>query len=601
MCGIAGIFGKNERQTLEAMLTAITHRGPDDEHSIAGPSFCLGARRLSVVDIAGGRQPMSNERQTVWAAQNGEIYNAPQLQPALIARGHIFQSKCDTEILPHLYEEYGSGMVSTLDGMFALALWDTQQELGLLARDRAGKKPLYYTEQAGALYFASEIKALLHIPGFQRRVNIQALQHYLSLKHVPAPLTIFENIHVLPPAHTLVFRPGHKLLIQRYWTPIYSRPELVDISEDEATEFILKYLQEGIQKRFMSDVPIGFYLSGGIDSSLTTALASELLPGKLKTFTLIYHDQACHAGKQQDRDWARFVSKQLGSEHHEEELHFGNFPDELRAILRCFDQPFAGVVSSYFLARLLAKHVKVAISGDGADELFGSYLSHRLAVPVLAALECPDRVKQLSTLPDWAWRAQLSVFTDEEKQELCNPDMRPESTAAYWASRFGALTSRDPLNRVLEAEFASIFPDQVLNFVDKLSMAHSLEVRTPFLDTQLMEFVMGLPGTCKISRQGVTKHLLKRAAARYFPEAMISRPKEGFLMPITQWMQNDLQRYVRDTLHPRRLQLHGFFQPQVVAKLLDAVYTKACDYHIVNKVYSLLVFQEWYELYMTSR
>ena len=592
MCGIAGVFGRGDRAVVEAMLDTLEHRGPDDGHIVCGERFAIGARRLSIVDVAGGRQPLANEDGTVVAAQNGEIYNFPELRPALLEAGHHLHTHTDTEVLPHLWEDYGDALPEHIHGMFAVAVWDDRQQVGLLARDRMGKKPLYYWQSGGALYFASELKALLTIPGFSKRLNREALHHYLGYKHVPNPLSIFEGVSVLPPAHRLVFRAGAEPQLSRYWSLPFCRSTPVP-DEREAVDELLVRLRRAVERRLMSDVPIGFFLSGGIDSSLTVALAAELASSRIKTFTLTYSDQATTAGKEGDRTWARWVAERYDTEHHEETISFSHYPDTLPLILRAFDEPFAGVTSTYFLSQRIAQYVKVAVAGDGADELFGSYLSHRLA----AGMESSSIV---NGQPDWKWRSSLLVLSDEEKAALYSPEARslaPFSTAEHMRSAFDDLTGRDPLNRVLEAEWRGIFPDQVLTFVDRLSMAHSLEVRSAFLDTDVVEFVASLPGSMKIGG-GLTKRLLKLAALKRFPEEMVHRPKEGFLMPITEWMRGDLRPWVRDTLHPSRLASHGIFSPAAVQALVELLDDPRCDYRTVNKVLVLAMFQHWYETYL---
>ncbi len=577
------------------MLATLSHRGPDDQFVIAGSNFAIGAARLSILDISGGRQPLTNEDGSIVAAQNGELYNFPAIRSALLARGHQLQTRTDTEVLPHLWEDHGERLPEEIDGMFAVAVWDDRAQRGLLARDRMGKKPLYYWEHEGTLYFASELKALLAIPQFTRRLNLEALHHYLSYKHVPHPLTIFEDVRMLPPAHRLIYRAGRAPAIARYWHLSFApQPEITRLDEPAIVDELLTRMRTAVRRRLMSDVPVGFFLSGGLDSSLTTALATEVASTRVKTFTLVYDDGSTTTGKEQDRRWARWVADRFGTEHHEETVTFAHYPDSVRKILRAFDEPFAGVVSTYFLSQRMARHVKVAVAGDGADELFGSYLSHRVAAG-------NERRPELAGLPDWQWRERLLVFTDQEKAALYTPDVRARlacvRTADHLRRAFDDLTATDPLNRVLEAEFRGIFPDQVLTFVDRLSMAHSLEVRSAFLDTSVVEFVARLPGSLKI-RDGETKYLLKRAAARYFPDEMIHRPKEGFLMPITDWMLGDLRPWVRETLAPDRLAMHGLFEPTRVAALVDQLSAPDADYRSVNRVLALLVFQEWYEMYL---
>jgi asparagine synthase (glutamine-hydrolysing) len=594
MCGICGVFGRSDREAVAAMLAALRHRGPDDAHILTGDRFTIGTARLSIIDVAGGRQPLTNEDATVVAAQNGELYNFPEARRALLERGHRFLTHTDTELLPHLWEEYRTRLPEYIDGMFGLAVWDTVHGVGLLARDRMGKKPLYYWERQGAIYFASELKALLAIPGFPRRLNLEALHHYLSYKHVPHPLTIFEGVHMLPPAHSLVYRPGLPPMLSRYWRLSFAPSDGNVPDEREAAEELLKRMRTAVRRRLMSDVPVGFFLSGGIDSSLTTVLACEVATSPIETFTLTYADESTTAGKEQDRRWARWVAERYGTQHHEETIVFSNYPEAIRRIIRAFDEPFAGVVSTYFLSQRMARHVKVAVAGDGADELFGSYLSHRLAAGA-------ETMPGIEGLPDWQWRERLLVLSDDEKADLYSQEVRAAlasvRTSDHVRRAFEGLTARDPLNRMLEAEFHGIFPDQVLTFVDRLSMAHSLEVRSAFLDTEVVEYAASLPGSLKI-RNGETKYVLKEAALRYFPEEMVRRPKEGFLMPVTNWMLGDLQPWVRQTLSPERLALHGLFNPQRVGELVDRLYRPNADYRSVNRVLGLVVFQDWYEMYL---
>ena len=615
------MFGRGDRAITETMLATLRHRGPDDGHVVHGERFALGARRLAILDVEHGRQPMSNEDGSIWACENGELYNYPLLRPRLLQAGHQLHTTCDTEVLPHLYEEHGPGLPEHIDGMFAVALWDERTQTGLLARDRMGKKPLYYWHSGEVLYFASKLKALLTVPGFTRTINLEAMHHFISLKHVPHPLTIFKDVYMLPPAHRLTFRPGEQPVISRYWDVDFTvDPDLDRQPEEALTEELIRLLGQGVKRRLLSDVPIGFFLSGGLDSSLSTALAAEAA-GRIKTFTLTYANESTTPGKEQDRRWARWVAEKYGTEHHEETIEFSNYPDNLRKILGSFDEPFAGVVSSYFLSQLIARHVKVALSGDGADELFGSYLSHRLAQPLAQFPEYQrtghaDLIRPFENRPeylqgllgtgdtpatDWEWRAKLLVFGEDEKRSLYHPDLQRQlartSTADYLRESFARLTATDPLNRILEAEFKTIFPDQVLTYGDRLSMAHSLEVRTAYLDTDVVTFAARLPGRVKI-KAGDTKYLLKQAARRYFPAEMVDRPKEGFLMPVTQWMLGDLQSYVRDTLSPARLGRHDFFDATRIGALVDRLYQPGADYTDVNKVLAFVVFQEWYDLYL---
>lgn len=613
MCGICGIFGRAERSTTEAMLARLVHRGPDDEQTVSGKHFSLGARRLAILDVEHGRQPVANEFETIWAAQNGEIYNYPDVRAALLAQGHRLLTHCDTEVLPHLWEEHGADLVQHIDGMFAVAVWDERERTGLLARDRMGKKPLYYLQRGEALYFASELKSLLALPGISPQISLQALHHYLSLKHVPHPLTIYSGIHQLPPAHRLIFKPGRPLRIERYWDVSFEPDAALErADENELIDELLHLLREGVRRRLRADVPIGFFLSGGVDSALSTALAAELSSTPIKTFTLAYGAGSTTANKETDRHWAAWVAKKYATDHLELELDAASFPDRLPEIAQAFDEPFAGVVSTFFLAELISKHVKVALAGDGADELFGSYLTHRLAQPLANFDEYrrtrnvdlirpfADQLPFLNRLHasrDWEWRSRLFVYSEAEKQQLYAPETRKQlsgaSTQGWLRHDFETHACGGPLARVLGTEFHTQLPDQVLTFVDRLSMAHSLEVRSAFLDTKVVEFAAKLPDCWKI-RNGETKYLLKQAAARYLPREMVIRPKEGFILPINNWLTTGLEPFVRNMLHPARLSEHGLFDARFVARLLDDFYAGRRE--LANQLLALVNFQAWYAL-----
>jgi asparagine synthase (glutamine-hydrolysing) len=613
MCGIAGVFGRSDAAAVASMLGRLAHRGPDDEFLVSGRRFTLGARRLAIIDPEGGRQPLSNEAGNVWAAQNGELYNFPEVRPSLEAKGHRLRTRTDTEIIPHLYEDWGPAFPERLSGMFAVAVWDDAKGVGVLARDHTGKKPLYYLELDGALWFASEIKALLTVPGYARRLDPVAIHHFLSYKHVPAPLTAFRGIASLGPAQTLTWIPGQPPRIETYWSLSWAPdPAWARMDEEEAAARLAHALREGVRRRLLSDVPIGFYLSGGVDSSFSTALAAMLSSGPIKTFTLTYESASTTPGKEEDRLWARVVAERYGTEHHEEQLSAGSFAEEFPRILHHFDQPFSGVVSPYFLSRLIGRHVKVALSGDGADELFGSYLSHRLAPAIDAylgdgptALDRPwwredaPLVVKLADRDPARWRAQLHVFAESEKRRLYTPAfsaaVADTSSAEHLAEYFAGATAGDPLNVVLEAEFRGIFPDQVLAFVDRLSMAHSLETRTAFLDREFVEIAASIPGGLKI-RDGEVKYILKRAATPYLPAALVHRKKEGFVMPVNTWLMTGLGDFTAQVLAPDRVRAAGIARPEVVDELVARF--RAGEAALANRVLSLIALHVWWEDYL---
>lgn len=618
MCGIAGVFGTRAPEIVAKMLRVLAHRGPDDQHLVHGDGYTLGARRLSIIDLSHGRQPLADDTQKIWAAQNGEIYNFRERRQELLDRGqgHSFTTDSDTEIIPHLYREYGWDFPKKLEGMYAISIYDENKREGMLVRDRSGKKPLYTWEQDGCLWYASEIKALLVVPGFQRRMNLEAVHHFLSYKNIPTPMSIFEGVKMLPPAHRLLWRDRKVARQDAYWKLDWT-PFEEPLDEQELAEELIVRLKAGVKRRLVSDVPIGFFLSGGIDSSLSTALAAEVAPDQIKTFTLTYSEESSTPGKELDLRCAREIAQRYDTDHHEEQMNFSDFQKELPAILSHFDEPFSGVCSTYFLSRLISKHVKVAISGDGSDELFGSYLTHRIARPVAELMAARREGREPGDLGHFAegqpreflariahehdhvWRHKLTVFKDEDKTELYSPEMRPEfagfSTLRHLEGIFSTLTAGDPTNRILESEFGTQLPDQVLAFTDRLSMAHSLEIRTAFLDTQVMEFAARIPERFKIHDCDV-KVVLKEAARPYLPATAIDRPKEGFVLPVNQWLQGWLFDYAKQALAPSELARHGLFDAGHIGGVMDRF--QAGDASLANKVLSLLSFQVWYDIYM---
>lgn len=603
MCGIAGFFGEGQAEYLPRMLATLRHRGPDDTHYQAGSGFGLGACRLSILDTAHGRQPMWGEHQAVCAAQNGEIYNSPGLRGELEKQGHRFQGHCDTEVLAPLYNEYGEKAWTRLEGMFAVALWDSRLQKGYLVRDRCGKKPLYYTLIGNALYFASEIKALLAVPGCSRELDFEALHAYLGLKHIPGPASAFRHIRQIPPGHFLQWKNCRKIEnIRTYWNlPAQNRK--IDQPDEVVPEF-LRLLRNAVERRLLSDVPIGFFLSGGLDSSLIVALAAEVSSSPLKTFTLILDEGHETSGKEADRRWAKWVAKRYGTEHREEKIRVRDLGQELEEITKAFDEPFAGVVSPYFLAREMVKHVKVALCGDGADELFGSYLSHRLGASLEknsnAYRRSSEEEKLFQTIASnkfEVWRSRLEVFTENEGRELLAPEIRrmlPEENRAEirWREASARFSHLSPLNQVLSAEFVTLLPDQILKYADRLSMAHSLEVRSPFLDRELVEFATTLPAEWKINGQQ-TKYLLRLAAKKYFPLEMIQRPKEGFFMPIPQWLATTLNLFLNENLSEKIVKAQGILNWASIYNLLKQINTSKLDYVNYNKLFSMLMITLW--------
>jgi asparagine synthase (glutamine-hydrolysing) len=619
MCGICGFTGEKDPFVLKRMTNAIVHRGPDEEGVYSDGSVNLGIRRLSIVDVETGQQPVHNEDKRIWAVFNGEIYNFRELRRELSETGHTFYTDhSDSELIVHLYEEDGLDFMHRINGMFAIALWDRNQERLLLIRDRMGVKPLFYAPVGGKLIFASEIKAILAHPAYSKDLNYEALFHYFTLKNVPAPATAFAGIHSLLPGEVLIFSRG-KTTKKRWWKVRFQERE--DWDEFDLREKIMTLLEDATKLRMRSDVPFGAYLSGGVDSSVVVALMSRYAGGPVKTFSLGYEDEL--KNKEADLYYARKVSEVYGTEHHEYIMSCKELVDDVGDVITAFDQPFSGTIATFFLSKLIARHVKVALSGDAADELFGSYLSHRVAQPMHHFKALQDKVRSctlteaeaaffkpcdISFLSDLyrrsggdeaRWRYQLGVFTDDQKRDLLSRDflarLNGSGTQALFAAHFRDTTTRDPLNRILEMEWNTQLPDQVLAFIDFLSMAHSVEVRSPFLDYRLVELAATIPGRLKI-KDGIVKDILKRAVEPLLPPGITERPKEGFVLPVFDWMVEKMEGFSLDVLSKERLNRHGLFSEEEVGRIVQGYYGGGHRTNAVQ-IWNLMMFQIWWERY----
>ncbi len=606
MCGITGVMGP-----LEAMTESLWHRGPDSVGYWEDPRVSLGVRRLAIVDVQTGEQPVFNEDGAVAVVFNGEIYNYVELRERLQRSGHRFSTDhSDTEVIVHLYEERGLDFVHDLNGMFAIALWDARKNTLVLVRDRLGIKPLYFAPVAGGIVFGSEPKALLKHPRVSRTPDLKAIHHYLSLKNVPAPMSAFADIRQLR-AGELAVCSDDGIDSRRWWrTDFTERPVLDRV---EAAREIRALLEDSVRLQMRSDVPIGAYLSGGVDSSSVLALLARLGAGDINTFTLVYDGKLPH--KEADRHFAQQVARQYGTRHHEHLVTFNDLPEKLDGVVGSFDEPFSGVISTYFLTEEIGRYVKVALSGDGADEIFGSYLPHRLAAPLAAyaaGTNDPDllipfendlpRLQALISRGDEASRRMgLYLLDDKQKADLYSPMMREATAGASTEEMTRAVLqscqARDPLNRALSLEIETLLPDQVLAFVDRLSMAHSVEVRPPFLDHRLVEFAASLPGAMKIER-GQVKQILKEAIKDLLPANLLARPKEGFLMPINEWLLGDLEDYVRAHLAPTQLQRHGLFGTVAIENMLDEHYSGVRRQG--NQIWNILMLQLWWNRYISA-
>lgn len=616
MCGICGFTGKRNQFILKKMADKLIHRGPDEDGFYMNEFVNLGMRRLSIIDVESGKQPIFNEDKNLVVVFNGEIYNFIELRKDLINKGHTFYTDhSDTEVIVHLYEEYGMDFPNKINGMFAIALWDQNNKKLILVRDRMGVKPLFYSLINNQLVFASEIKSILEYPEYKKEINLEAVYHYFSYKHVPAPYTAFKGIYSTKPGEIITFQ-NRKLKQTRWWRIRYQ--ENTDLSTDEIKNKIMSILEDATRLRMISDVPFGAYLSGGVDSSSIVALMSKYSNLPIKTFSLGYEDEL--KNKEADLYYARKVSEKFRTDHHEYIMSYKELLADIHKVITSFDQPFSGTISTFFLTKLIQKHVKVAISGDGADELFGSYLSHRLATPIQhyknliknnnsnhltevdkeifrnTNISDIEQIYKRTKGDEAKWRYELLVFSDQEKKELLSKEFSALNLSTYslLEKDFQNLSAADPLNRILEMEWNTIFPDQVLAFVDSLSMAHSVEVRSPFLDYRLVEFATQIPGNLKI-RNGIVKDILKETVNPLLPEGITNRPKEGFVLPVFDWMLGKMKDFSIDQLSNEKLNKHGLFNNQYVQNLVEDYYSG--NKKNASKIWNLVSFQIWWEAY----
>lgn len=618
MCGICGFTGRPNQPALKKMTDSLFHRGPDEDGFYSDGKVNLGIRRLSIIDIATGHQPIHNENRDIWVVFNGEIYNFQELRKDLEEKGHRFYtSHSDTEVIVHLYEEYGNDFVHKINGMFAIVLWDKNNDKLILIRDRMGVKPLFYAQLDNNLVFGSEIKSILSHPDYVPDINYEGIYHYFTFKNVPAPLTSFKGIHSLLPGEMLIFS-NKNIFKKRWWKINFNENE--DYTEEYIKERIFALLEDSTRLRMISDVTVGAYLSGGIDSSSVVALMTRFTDKPVKTFSLGYVDEL--KNKEADLHYARKVSKLYKTEHYEYIMSHDELIENIEDVICAFDQPFSGTISTYFLSKLIKNYVKVALSGDGSDELFGSYLSHRVAQPInhFARLYneadsnkmtgeevrffAPFEKKFLNDLfekskgDEAVWRYNLCLFSDDEKEDLLTNDFKSmtnkPSSFLLMKHNFNTLTAKEPLNRILEMEWNTQFPDQVLSFVDALSMAHSVEIRSPFLDYRLVEFAATVKGDIKI-RNGSVKDILKNSLKTLLPEDIIKRPKEGFVLPVFDWMVEKLKDFCLDVLSEKRLRRHGFLNSDAVKDMLGKYYSG--DRGSAARVWNLMMFQIWWERY----
>jgi asparagine synthase (glutamine-hydrolysing) len=632
MCGITGWANLEThsppltggKELLHSMCERMTHRGPDSEGLFVTSGVALGMRRLAIIDLVTGEQPVFNEDKSIAVVLNGELYNYREVRADLEKRGHSFRSASDTEILPHLYEEYGDEMMQHINGMFAFALWDSKRRRLLIARDRFGEKPLYWGVFDKTLLFASEPKVLLAHPSVRPSLNLQALRQYLSFDYIPAPLSIYEGISKLPAAHKLVIEDG-RVTVEPYWHLSYKTVSPIP-SEREAAEHLQQLLADSVRMRLVSDVPLGVLLSGGVDSSAIAALAVRASSEAVKTFSISFSEASFD-----ESAYARGVAKFLGTDHHEERLSASLAANLVSEIGSWMDEPFSdpSLVPTYLLARFTRKHVTVALGGDGGDELFAGYpmyVGHRWAEiykhvprvlrggiiePLVRML--PVKTKNLS-LDYKATRFVMGVnydtvarhhiwfgsFTPEEQQRLLTPDALAQTDSDIYRDARAMMEQceePDLIKQMQNLDTRLYLAEDILTKVDRASMAVSLEVRAPFLDPRVAEFAASLPTNYKLRGQK-TKYILKKAVDELLPRFVTRRSKKGFGVPVAEWLKVKLRPLARDLLSPERVRRAGVFNPEFVSRLQDEHERGVANHR--KLLWTLLMFELWHESFIAT-
>lgn len=623
MCGICGLshpdLRRGDAEVLRAMNGAIRHRGPDSDGYFSSPGVGLGIRRLAIIDVKGGDQPIANEDETLWIVLNGEIYNYPSLRVDLEHRGHHFRTRTDTECILHYYEEEGDACIQHLRGMFAFALWDEKQKRLLIARDRLGKKPVYYAVQDGSLYFCSELDGLTKALPHRPELDLGALDLYLSLQYIPEPRTIYRGVHKLPAAHMLVWE-GGKPTTSRYWDYVY-QPKLAG-KEDDLAEELRERLREAVRMRLISEVPLGAHLSGGIDSSIVVALMAELSDAPVKTFSVGFKED-----NYSELSYARAVATKYATDHHEFILTYGDLPDTLRDIAKHFGEPFAdpSSIPLYLLSRLTRETVTVALNGDGGDEDFAGYQRYGLDPLADLYLRSPrwfreslvpsvtrrlrddstsptgqsvvNGLKRLGQLVEVDRRASMlrwsSYFSTKQRASLWSAElwkeMCPENAQDLLVAAYEHTEGSD-LDRTLYADAHTYLPGDLLVKADRMTMAASLEGRSPFLDQELVAWTARLPDSMKLRGQS-GKYLLKKAFADYLPDPVKQHRKQGFGIPLTAWFRGPLASWSRELMLASDSPLQNWFNRGVIEAFLHEHERGSADHG--KRLYALTMLAVW--------
>jgi asparagine synthase (glutamine-hydrolysing) len=614
MCGIAGLAGTHSDPALiERMLYSMRHRGPDDSGLFSDGDAGLGFRRLSIIDVAGGHQPIFNEDESVAIILNGEIYNYRDLRKGLLERGHRFRTQSDVETVLHLYEEKAERCLDDLRGFFALAIWDRRDQSLFIARDRVGKKPVYYAQLPnGGLVFGSEIKAILQHPEVKREPDLRALDQFLTLQYVPSPQTAFRGIQRVAPAHWLRWRAG-RVETQRYWRLDYE--DKFQEREAELVEELRRLLREAVSIRLESEVPLGAFLSGGIDSSAVVAFAAQELSRPLKTFSIGFEPSAFD-----ESEYARMVARKFATDHEELRVTAGA-PELIDDIVWHYDQPFgdSSAVPSFHVARITRPHVTVVLNGDGGDESFAGYERYRRLNRVAAYFKLPGAARiglqavarQASRViprgrryfengvrdPYDAYFASLSHMSSVTKEWLCEDSFLQHASReiAPPLAHLRGRAHRSLVDSMLDADVNHYLPDDLLVKMDVATMAHSLEARSPFLDQKLMEFMARVPARLKL-RNGTSKYLLKSALAGVLPDEVLNRRKMGFGVPLGSWLRGSLREVLVDTVLSDRALARGYFKPRAVREMVRSQLAGSDLYKYT--LWDLLMLERWHQVFI---
>ena len=628
MCGICGTLYRDQERTvdenvLRQMSSLLSHRGPDDSGIYRKGNVGLAHRRLSIIDLSpAGHQPMPNEDESVWIVFNGEIYNYPDIRRNLQSKGHRFRSNTDTETIIHLYEDKGEDCVQDLRGMFAFAIWDAKKRRLFCARDRVGKKPFVYAHTGEGLFFASEIKSLLACSSLDKKIDYSAMHHYLTYQYVPSPLSIFATIKKLPPGHVLIYE-DDTLTIKRYWNLSY-RNKLHLPSLEDYGKRLEELFEEAVRIRLRSDVPLGAFLSGGIDSSLVVAMMQRLMNQPVKTFSIGFKEEAYD-----ELAFARMAARQYQTDHHE----FVVKPDALSILPQLvwhYNEPFAdsSAIPTYYVSKMTREHVTVALNGDGGDESFAGYeryVADKLAdyyryVPpfirdgifqkVINCLPYSTNrksfvrrlkrfIKGISEVPERRYVRWICFFDNEMKRDLYTPSFdaltKGTDSVDLTVGWYGRSDAEAFIDRTLFVDVMSYLPEDLLVKVDIATMAHSLEARSPFLDHKLMEFAASLPDDLKL--RGIeSKYLLKHTLCNMIPRPIVQRKKMGFGVPLDMWFRNDLKEMAYDVLLAKKCTERGYFKPESLQKLLDEHASERYDHSY--RIWALLFLEMWHRMFV---